>query len=332
MGLTIAIALPLDQNQAADFKNVGQSGANFLQIPTDAVGAALGYSNVASAKGAEGLYWNPAAIGLKEGTEIILSGADWILDTRLAHVGISHNFGKMVGAFGVSVTALTMDDMEITTELEPDGTGEYFEAGDIAAGFTYARAFTDRFTFGATAKYVYEYIWDAHSSALAFDFGSVFRTDFYNLRIGMIISNFGGVMEMEGESIDDKIDQIENDPLEIENDPRPERLAEEYSLPQYFNVGIAFEPYQTDEHRITTTIMVNDPNDNQTRASAGIEYAFNETFLLRAGYKGWYDEQTLSFGAGFAFKWNGNQARLDYAYSDFGVLNGINHLTLRVGI
>lgn len=315
---------------AGEFRNVGQSGANFLQIPVDAEGAALANSNVAMAVGAEGLYWNPAAISLGDGTEIILSTVDWFLDARIAHAGITHNFGHEIGAMGMSVTALTMGEMEITTEYEPDGTGQYFDAGDLALGLTYARAFTDRFNFGASVKWVYEYIWEASTSQFAFDFGSLYRTDFYNMRLGMSISNFGGILEMSGDPIDDKLAQ--EAALGEENNPREERLAEEYSLPQYFNFGLAIDPYENEDHRITAAAAVNDPNDNQTRISFGTEYAFQETFMFRLGYKLFYDEQRFSLGAGFKFKVSGNEAAVDYAFSEFGILEDIHFLTFRVGL
>ena len=76
---------------AIDFENVGHSGANFLQIPVDPVGAALGNSYVALANGVDGLYWNPGAIGYTDGTELLLSTADWILDTRISSYHIYYS-------------------------------------------------------------------------------------------------------------------------------------------------------------------------------------------------------------------------------------------------
>ncbi len=312
---------------AGEFRNVGSSGANFLQIPVEASGAAMANSNVASATGVMGLYWNPAAISLSEGTEIMLSGADWILDTKITYFGITHNFGTNTGTIGFAVTALTMGEMEITTEYEPNGTGEYFDAGDICAGLSYAKAFTDRFNFGGSIKWVYEYIWEANTSVIAFDFGSVYRTDFHNLRIGMNISNFGGSMKMFGTAIDDKIEAAQG---VDENNPQSERLSEEYSIPQLFNVGVALDPYVSDEHRLTISAMANDPNDNDTRLSFGMEYGFKETFFLRGGFKSGYDEQTFSAGLGFNFHVGGRQSTIDYAYSAFGVLGDINHLTYKI--
>lgn len=322
--------LILGTHGAADFKNVGHSGANFLQIPVDARGAAMGNAFVAMATGVDGLYWNPAALPFTNGTEIVFSTVDWVIDTRLSHLGVIHSFGRF-GTFGLAFTSFTMDEMEITTELSPNGTGEFFDAGNFALGLNYGLTLTDQFTFGIRTKYIHEYIWDATASTVAFDLGSVFRTDFYNLRIGMTISNFGPDMEMSGSPIDDKIANEQQDPTE--NNPREERLSQEYILPQLFEVGIAFDPVTLSERqRLTLSVTANDPNDNQTRMHFGAEYAFREMLLFRAGYKTGYDEQTYSLGLGLQVKVTGIEARLDYAFVDFGVLEQIHYLTFRMNL
>ncbi len=315
---------------ASDFKNVGHSGANFLQIPVNAAGAGLGNAYTAHVRGVEGLYWNPAAIVFSERTEVLLSTADWVIDTRLSFLGITHNFGRM-GALGASITAFTMDEMEITTELQPNGAGQFFEAGNYAFGLSYALKLTDRFSFGGTAKYVYEYIWEAHSSAIAFDFGSVYQTDFYNLRIGMQLANFGSQLEMEGAPIDDKPGQIAQSGLSYASDPRLTRLSQEYSLPQIFNFGIAIDPLKSTENRLTLLAEASDPNDNDPRLNFGAEYAFREMFMLRGGYKSGYDEQSFSAGLGIKLNLAKVDSRFDYAFSDFGLLGNIHYLSFRVG-
>jgi hypothetical protein len=314
--------------RAADFENVGHAGPNFLQIPVDAQGTALANANIAMVKGVRGLYWNPGAIALAGGNEVLFSYADWILDTRLTYAAAVVNIGSF-GTAGVSFNAFAMDDMEVTTEEEPDGTGEYFGAGDYAIGLSYGYQITDRFSWGVTAKFVHEYIWDNSTSTFGFDVGSVYRTDFYNMRIGMLISNFGGNLEMDGDQIDDRI--AEEEDADVENNPRLERLAEEYVLPQYFNVGIALDPYHRDDHRVTVAVMTNDPNDNATRVSFGLEYGFKEMFCLRGGYKIDYDEQGFSAGAGFQLEAGSFEPTFDYAYTDFGILGDIHHFSLSVG-
>ena len=314
---------------AAEFQNVGRAGANFLQIPCDAVSAAMGDANVAMLRGVHGLYGNPAAIALSDGPEALFSYTDWIADTKLMTAGATLGIGSL-GFFGVGITSLSMDAMEVTTEFQPDGTGETFDAGDLAAGLSFGSQVTDRFSWGVTVRFVHEYIWDNSTSTLGFDVGSTYRADFMNLRIGMVIANFGGNLEMSGDQIDDRLDEEAEE--DVENNPQEERLNQDYTLPQYFNVGIAFDPWVAENHRVTLAAMANDPNDNETRLSFGAEYAFQDMFYLRGGYKAYYEEQGFSAGAGFRVELSGVTSMLDYAFTDFGILGSIHHITMRLNL
>ena len=77
---------------------LGHSGANFLQIPVDPVGAGMANSFVAMAKGVDGLYWNPAAITLTNEPKWVFNTVDWVIDTRISHLGLARNFGS-IGTF-----------------------------------------------------------------------------------------------------------------------------------------------------------------------------------------------------------------------------------------
>jgi hypothetical protein len=311
------------------FSNVGYAGANFLKIPVEPVGAALGNSLVASAEGVTGLYWNPGAIAFTEGTEIALSRVSWLSDTRVSFLGITQKVGP--GVLGLSVTALTMDDMEITTETSPNGTGSFFGAGSYAFGVSFAAKIIDRFSFGATAKYVYEYIWDTHASTYAFDFGSVYTTSFHNMRIGMRLANFGAEAVFVGSPIDNKPTVVAQSGISYSYDPRLDRVSKESPLPQIFNVGVSIDPLVMDEHKVTLTAAVNDPNDNNSQLEFGAQYGFQDMIFLRAGYKSGFDEQNLSVGLGVKAGLQGIDSRLDFAYAAFGRLGGTSFLSLRVG-
>jgi hypothetical protein len=321
---------------AQNFANTGQAGANFLQIPSDGVNAALGNSGIGLLEGVEAIPWNPAAIHRHDDTaaggsnEVFVGHADWILDTRLTRIGYTRRLPGFLGTVGIGGVSFGMDDMDITTELNPNGTGETFSAGDLAAGVTWANALSTRFRFGITGKWVHEYIWTASANTFAFDLGTTYRADFLNLRIGMSILNFGADMLMEGDAVDERLREAgEMDSLLIDN-PQDERVAEDYQLPQEFNVGIAFDPWSTEMHRVTVTAMVNDPNDNVTRTSFGVEYAFREMALLRGGWKFGYDEQSFSAGFGFRLPIARVTSALDYAYVHLGRLEGAHLLTYRV--
>lgn len=310
------------------FSNVGSASASFLKIPVEPVGAALGNSNVATNQGILGLFWNPGSVAYTEGTEVLLSQVNWIADTKLSFLGFAQNIG--FGAIGFSVTALTMDDMEITTENSPNGTGEFFKAGSYAFSLSYGMKIIDRFSFGGTVKYIYEYIWETNGSALLFDLGSVYQTDFYNMRIGMRLANFGGNMKFVGEPIDDKANVIAQSGISYPYDPRLDRISPEYQLPQLFNVGIALDPFKMDGHRLTIAASVNDPNDNITQLAFGGEYVWQEMLFVRLGYKTGYDEQNISAGLGVKVNIGSVTPQVDFGYAAFGKLGDVMMLSLRL--
>ncbi|MCE1189582.1 MAG: PorV/PorQ family protein [Ignavibacteria bacterium] len=313
---------------AQSFSNVGSAGATFLKIPVEPVGAALGNSNVASVEGVTGMYWNPSALAYINGTDVVASHVSWLADTRLSFVGVAQNIGY--GALGISFTALTMDQMEITTETQPDGTGQYFNAGSYCAGISYGMNVIDRFSFGGTVKYIYDYIWTTNGSTWAFDLGSVYRTDFHNLRIGMRLVNFGGNITYSGDAIDQKPSVIQQSGISYPYDPRNERVSPEYTLPQLFNVGIAIDPINTKENKLTLSAAVNDPNDNNTQLLFGGDYKWNETLSLRVGYKTGFDEQGLSTGLGLQTNLYGMMSHLDFSYVAFGRLGHVITLGIRI--
>lgn len=310
------------------FSNVGSASANFLKIPVEPVGAALGNSMVATNQGILGLYWNPGSIAYTEGTEFLVSQVNWIADTRVSFAGITQSLG--FGSIGLSLTALTMGEMEITTENAPGGTGAFFNAGSYAVGFTYGMKIIDRFSFGGTIKYIYEYIWETNGSALLFDLGSVYQTDFYNMRIGMRLANFGGNVKFKGDPIDNKPKVIENSGISYPYDPRLDRISPEYQLPQLFNVGISMDPVQMDGHKLSILASVNDPNDNNTQLSFGSEYVWQEMLFIRLGYKSGYDEQNISAGLGVKVNVGNLTPQIDFAYSSFGKLGDVLFLGLRL--
>ena len=331
--IVIALLLWITISAAAygqSFSNVGSASGNFLKIPVEPVGAALGNSNVSTNQGVLGLYWNPGAIAYTEGTEILLSQVNWIADTRVSFLGATQNLG--FGVIGLSLTALTMGEMEITTETAPNGTGSFFNSGSYAFGLSYGMKIIDRFSFGGTVKYVYEYIWETHGSTFLFDLGSVYQTDFYNMRIGMRLANFGGNVKFSGQPIDDKPGVIAASGISYPYDPRLDRISPEYQLPQLFNVGISIDPLNMEDHRLTVTAAVNDPNDNNTQLVFGSEYAWNDMLFLRLGYKSGYDEQNISAGVGFKLLVGSIAPQVDFAYSAFGKLGSVLFLSLRLGL
>ena len=66
------------------------------------------------------------------------------------------------------------------------------------------------------------------------------------------------------------------------------------------------------------------PSDDQTLTRAGLEWDYNNFLFVRAGYKFNDDIATYSFGTGFKVGFDRYQLRIDYAYSEYGLL-GVAH-------
>ena len=134
-------------------QRVGTAAATFLKIDVGADAAAMGGAYVAMARDASTLYWNPAAAAQVEGNSLTLSHIQWPVDIQYEYFGYIHHFGD-VWTLGVSMAMLHMPDMEVTTEIHPSGTGEYFRYYDMFGALTFGVNLTNQFSFGASVKYV----------------------------------------------------------------------------------------------------------------------------------------------------------------------------------
>ncbi len=193
--LMLIIALPvLPQTK------VGTSAAPFLGIAVGPRGIGFGGAYVAVANDASSLYYNPGAISQLGYSQVLVSHTAWLVDTKFDWVGVSLDLGD-VGSIGISVTQLNYGEEMLTTEFNQNGGEETWTATDMAVGLSYARNLTDRFSIGATAKYIQMKIWNESASSMALDVGLKYKTDFNGLIIGMSISNFGADMKLDGISI-----------------------------------------------------------------------------------------------------------------------------------
>ncbi|KPL26671.1 MAG: hypothetical protein AMS23_00845 [Bacteroides sp. SM1_62] len=326
---------------------VGTTAAQFLKIGVGARAIAMGGAFVAVANDVTGLYWNPAGIARLHRNEAILLHTEWLADVNFDYAGIAIHLGN-AGTIGASITSVGMADMKVRTELQPEGTGEFFAAGDIAGSIAYSRNLTDRFSIGFNAKYIHQRIWHMSSSGFAIDVGTLFTTQFKDMKIGMSISNFGTNMKMSGRDTRQFIDI--NPDAEGSNDKIPSHLQlDSWPLPLIFRVGVSIDPINNDKNRLTLALDALHPNDNTERLNIGAEYCLRNTIFLRAGLKsvaftmpssgakfGIMDpvtdsEEGLTLGAGVNLSFGGFATlKLDYAYAEFGRLNDVQRFSLSI--
>ncbi len=299
----------------------GISTAQFLKIGVGSRAAGLGEAFVALSDDASALYWNPAGITQFENNQILFSHNQWLVDINHDFLGaVWHLTGT--DAVGVSVTSLTMDQMKVTTEFAPFGTGEYFSFSDIAIGVTYAKRMTDKFSFGATVRYMEETLDKLKMRGFLIDLGTYYWTGLGSSRFAVAVTNFGNQLSPDGEV--------------VLVGKRNKSEWQSFSPPTMFRFGIAFEPYETEQHKVTSIVQLNHPNDNSENVSLGTEYTYltgmGLDFALRGGYKVNVQEQDLSFGAGIRYNAGFSVLNFDYAFSRFDKLGSAHRITLSLGI
>lgn len=325
LAILIAYCSPAAAN---DFSKVGSAGAQFLKVGMGARYIGLGEASTAVVNDAYAMYWNPAGMSHMEATEFAFTNVNWIEDVALNYVSLATPM-KFGGALGVSMTILSIGEMERTTVWEPNGTGDMFDASSYSLAVGYGRSLTDRFAFGLSFKYVSESIDESSSSGFGFDFGTQFNTGLDDLRMGMAISNLGPELKFSGQNLDFN---YRRDQDNTNSDPVNAQLqTESYDMPLNFKFGLAYDIMESQSSVWTIAAEAKHPNDNDQQMSLGTEYAWNEMVALRAGYKFQYEEEGLTLGGGVNLNPTTNSNLvIDYAWSDFGRLNSVHRFSFGI--
>ncbi len=297
-------------------QRAGISTAQFLKIGVGSRATAMGDAFVAVANDVSSLYWNPAGVVQTKQNEIMFSHNQWLVDISHEFVGGIYHFSEN-DAVGVSLTALHMQDMPVTTEVMPFGNGQYFSYGDVAAALTYSRKMTSQFSFGATIRYVEETLDKLKMRGVMIDLGTYYWTGLGTTRFAVAITNFGNQMAPDGKV--------------ILFGHRETSSWQSFSPPTIFRIGFAFEPLQTTTQRVTASVQLNHPNDNSENISAGLEYSWRNILSLRGGYKFNVDEQNYSFGAGVHLPLKIADVSVSYAFVNFTRLGSAQRFSIILG-
>jgi len=304
-------------------QRVAISAFQFLKIGVGARGVAMGESFVAVANDVSALYWNPAGLVLFADNQAIASRTEYVADIKHDFFGIAYHVSGE-DAIGLSVSSLHMDDMEITTETQPFGTGRYFSFGDVAVALTYAKKMTDHFSFGATLRYVEETLDVLTMRSIMVDLGTYYWTGLGSARFAVVISNFGADAQPKG-----TVSLYSGEKVST---------FQSFSLPTMFKLGVALEAFESETQRLTTSIQLNHPNDNSEHIRLGLEFAWQEMFFVRGGVKRTIgqplfsgdatSEEDLSVGVGVKVALGVSTVTADYAFSSFHRLGSVHRISV----
>lgn len=324
---------------------VGTTAVSIFEIGFSTAGNAMGDARVASARGVESIYWNPAGLAQLKGNEMFFFNQPWLVGISTGLAGVAVDIPG-VGKAGLSMTYADYGEMEVTTVNQQEGTGELFSASDYVMALTFARNLAQWFSLGLNLEYYTSSIYHTKASAIAADLGVIVKTDFFTekgnmedgLVIGMSINNYGSPMVYEGKDLLASIDILPNEDGNYRYVPGQYKLSE-WELPLLFRIGVAAFPIATAHHRLEVEVDAIHPNNNSEYVNVGAEYSYLRgrfgKLFLRGGYKGLFMESSqygMSAGAGLELRLLGNRRlRLEYAFRDVGVLGNSQSYSVQLG-
>lgn len=297
-------------------ENAGTSSGQFLKIPVGARPMGLGGAYVACAIDGPAAFWNPAGLLRTPGlVNYFASHTEWASGIDLDHAAINWRSQS----FGYAITAgmLRSGDILRTNENHMGGTGQYFDANQYTLGLSIARAMTDRFSIGGTAKYFQENLDEWEIRSVLFDLGILYLVGVNDLRVGFAVRNIGPDLRPGG-----------SPPQRDGYTPQGEFQAFPPATEGSF--GVAYTWTFSERVRLLTTTDFNHPADARESFRMGAELDAMGRFFVRGGFETGRDEGGLTAGCGLQLKRKQLLWRLDYSYRDMGSFGGMHYMSMEL--
>ncbi len=335
--------LGVDSTFAGGGTRNGTAGATELLIPVGTRGISLAGSSIANETGLDALYWNPAGVAvMNNSVTASFSHMNYIADIGVEYGAVAVNFENF-GVVALDLKALNVGSIEVTTNEQPDGTGQTFTPQFITAGATYARQLTDRISIGLTFNYISETI--AQVSATGFGFNAGVRysnlADIDGFDFGIVIKNIGPQMTFNGPGLLVTASPTGSSSTPTDAFNRPQSFysvnAAAFDLPSSFDIGLSYAPKIDAVNSVKVSGVFENNNYSGDLYDLGAEYGYNNMFFVRVGYSISPKNQDPNYiygftaGAGVNYNLGGVDARIDYAYRSTKYFQGNNVFEISLG-
>ena len=225
---------------------VGTAGSQFLKIPFGARGVGMGGAYGSVTNDLSSIYWNPAGIADLKQISAEFGYTQWFATYSHSAAAVSLPISSDFNV-AVHMVSFGSNDIPIATMEVAEGTGASYRVSDLSTGITFSGYLTQEFSFGITAKYISNSIYNVSSNGIAFDIGTMYNTNIYGIKIGFSIHNLGSETSYEGQGLRDMkkyIDANWSAPLDVSY------VAYPYSYPLIFRAGVSSEVWKEDEHKV----------------------------------------------------------------------------------
>ncbi len=116
-----------------DITKTGTTAAKFLSLGIGPRANAMGGVYTAVANDPYAIYWNPAGIASSDQFQALFTFTNLFAGINLDYFGLIIPSGE-AGTFALNVTAVNYGSIGVTTEEQPDGTGETFSPASYEFG------------------------------------------------------------------------------------------------------------------------------------------------------------------------------------------------------
>ena len=282
---------------------------SFLNNDVSARAAAMAGTYVAMRNDINALYYNPAAMPDLERPQASFGYFKPLMDINAGYATYAQGFAG--GTIGFGAQYVNYGSFDQTDELA--NTLGTFSAGDLALSCSYAFHYDEDVTLGATAKFIYSSIADAHSSAGAVDLGLLYLVPGSNpITIGFSVLNIG-------RQFNPYVSTREDLPFDV----RAGAMIKPEHLP--LQLGLSFQGLSETQDNFI----------NHFRSfSLGGEFTLSKPLRLLFGYDNERRRDLkigtsagmagFSFGLGIVMK----TIRLDYGYTSLGKIGSLNRITI----
>ncbi|MFK8101503.1 MAG: PorV/PorQ family protein [Saprospiraceae bacterium] len=336
----VFLALHTTTVQAGNPDRQGEAGAYELLMNPWAKSAGLHTMGTSMITGVEAMRLNVAGLSRINSSEFVIGHARYLegTDIKMNAFGLAQRIGKN-GAIGVSLMALDFGEIPVTTTDQPEGTGGTFSPSFFNLGLSYAHTFENKVSVGLTLRAISESIADLNAFGFAVDAGVQYVTGPKDqFKFGISLRNIGTEMKFAGEGLSTQLAPPSGDGGDqLTYNVR----VSGFELPSVLNVGVSYDFLLNAKNRLTAIGNFTANSFSRDQIGGGLEYAFNEMFMLRGGYK--YDfgqnEAEASVYTGLSGglsvvvpfkKGSASKVAIDYAYRATNPWGGTHNFAVRL--
>jgi hypothetical protein len=309
--------------KAGNEDRAGQAGAMELLINPWARSSGWAGANSGSVRGLEAVSLNVAGIAFVPKTELYFSHTNWLQGSGvdINAFGFCQKLGE-ANTIGVSITAMTFGQIEMTTVENPEGGIGTYSPVLANIGISYAHMFSNSIYGGVTVRVISESMASLNASGVSFDAGIQYVAGEQDqIKFGISLNNVGPTMVFKGDGLSFKADVLSTG-ISLTAQQR----SQIFELPSCVRIGGSYDFNLSELHRLTVAATFTSNSFSKDQYHAGLEYSLKQLFLIRAGYvyeKGLFDinERTTVYTgptAGFSFdvpyNKKGGKFTIDYSY------------------